>query len=764
MGPNQTIEAFERELVAWLDAADAPKCADSVAWSKRLGQARLLAPDWAAEHGGLGLGPAHVEVLEAALRERGIRRGVNGGLEMLAPALLEYATPAQLAEFLPPIARAEVMWAQGYSEPQAGSDLANVQMRCEDRGDNYVVNGQKVWTSGADESGWIFCLVRTDPSAPKHDGIGFLLVDLTSPGIRVSPIVLISGRSPFCEVFFDDVPVPKKNLVGGERGGWPIAKRLLQFERSMLGSGGLSALTGSGGRKSLADVAREQVGLDDDGALCDADLRQRVARQLVVERANRLTGARARGAEATRVSSILKLASSEASQQRYSLLMDLLGTDGLGWRNEGADAYAASIPKQWLRSRANTIEGGTSEVQLNIIAKRVLGMVGPATSDLPDQSLARGDEQSMIRQGALQLLQELQPIAELRALRDSEDAGGFSPRLWREIVGLGWPGLLAPETVGGAGLGFQEAGVIHEALGRHVVPTPLLSAGVLATCALSIVDGWAAFPQAAGLVSGGTRVALAFEECSRFDPSTIATIATSARSGEGGFELRGRKVAVLDGAAAEIVLVVARVEGEGEGDRVGLFCVAPTAPGVRIEPVRWIDGRRVAEISLEKVILDKTALLGGPISRDALLEPLIDRAAALTAAELVGVSAQALAMTIEYLKTREQFDQKLAEFQALQHRCARMFADIEQCISLVHAALGALDAGDDDASLLASGAKATAADMARHVTEEALQLHGGIGMTEEHDIGLYFKRARASATIFGDASYHYRRVARLSGF
>jgi alkylation response protein AidB-like acyl-CoA dehydrogenase len=367
---------FETELIAWLDASDAPDFSNSVAWSRRLGERGLLAPTWAVEHGGAALDKEKRRFLESQLRERGVRRTVSGGLEMLAPALLEYASEDQLRRFLPPIARAETMWAQGYSEPQAGSDLANVQMRCEDRGDHYLVNGQKIWTSGADDSDWIFCLVRTDPTASKHDGISFLLVDLSSPGIEIKPIVLISGRSPFCEVFFSDVSVPKENLIGGVGGGWPIAKRLLQFERNMLGSGGLSALTGRAGRKSLVEVARERVGLDANGKLDDDELRERVARQMVDERANRLTGGRARGGDAARVSSILKLASSEASQRRYSLLMDLLGTNGFAWESDGYDESERSIPRQWLRSRANTIEGGTSEVQLNIIAKRVLGMPG----------------------------------------------------------------------------------------------------------------------------------------------------------------------------------------------------------------------------------------------------------------------------------------------------------------------------------------------------------------------------------------------------
>ena len=376
MAKQAGFSDFERGLVAWLDEPGAPEFSKSVEWSRRLALRGLLAPGWAVEHGGAALDKEQARFLESELRERGIRRTLNGGLEMLAPVLFEYASPEQLARFLPPIARAEAMWAQGYSEPQAGSDLANVQMRCEDQGEDYLVNGQKIWTSGADDSNWIFCLVRSDPSASKHDGISFLLVELSSPGISISPIVLISGRSPFCEVFFSDVKVPKQNLIGGEGRGWPIAKRLLQFERKMLGSGGLSALTGRAGRKSLVEVAVEQIGLDDDGRLRDDGLRERVARQMVDERANRLTSGRARGADAARVSSILKLASSEASQRRYSLLMDLLGTHGLGWNSEGHGEFESSIPRQWLRSRANTIEGGTSEVQLNIIAKRVLGMSG----------------------------------------------------------------------------------------------------------------------------------------------------------------------------------------------------------------------------------------------------------------------------------------------------------------------------------------------------------------------------------------------------
>lgn len=756
MNQDQSIDDFTHELTTWLDATDAPAPGDTAAWMQRLGAAGLLAPDWPTEYGGCGLDRDRVQRVNAALRERGIRRGVSGGLTMLGPVLIEYASREQCKRFLPPIARGEIVWAQGYSEPQAGSDLANVQMRCEDRGDNYLVNGQKIWTSGADAADWIFCLVRTDPGASKHDGISFLLADLRSEGITISPIVLISGRSPFCQVFFTDVRVPKENLIGGEGGGWPIAKRLLQHERSMLGSGGLSSLTGSAGRKSLADIAIEEVGVDEAGALRDDALRLRVARQDVDERANRLTGARARGADAARVSSILKLTSSEASQQRYSLLMDLLATNGFEWT--AADEARPSIAKQWLRSRANSIEGGTSEVQLNIIAKAVLGMTS-MQAGTPDQSLARGEEQQQIREGALQFLSEEQPMAELRSLRDGDDAAGVSMELWRTMAELGWPGLLAPDEFGGAELGFQELGVVFEALGRHVVPTPLLSTGVLAASALSLIGGWKDFADAAGLAAGDTRVAVALEEAAHFDPDTIETV---SRSTSDGFELSGSKRAVLDGSVADFVLVIARVEGEN--DRLGVFCVSPSASGVSSKPMHWLDGRRAVDLVFDGVVLDSAAQLGGLCAPQALVEPLVDRAAAALAAELAGTAAEALSRTVEYLKTREQFDVKLASFQALQHRCARLFIDVERTISVVQDALRAIDEGDADVSKRASAAKALASETARLVTEEALQLHGGVGMTEEEDIGLYFKRARVSATLWGDANAHYRRIARLSGY
>jgi alkylation response protein AidB-like acyl-CoA dehydrogenase len=378
----------------------------------------------------------------------------------------------------------------------------------------------------------------------------------------------------------------------------------------------------------------------------------------------------------------------------------------------------------------------------------------------PDQSLAANEDQQIIREAALQFLQEEQALARVRAQRDGDEAAGIAPAFWDEISALGWPGLLAPEEHGGSGLGFQELGVVFEALGRHVVASPLFSSGVLAASALSIVDGWAGLEKTHGLATGEQRAALALEESPRFDPYAIATV---ARQTPDGYALTGHKRPVLDAAAADVLLVVARI-GSQASDEVGLFRVDPQAQGVATTPLRWLDGRRAAELSFDAVALSGDALLGTPRPMAELVEPLVDRAAAALAAELVGTMASAFELTLDFLKTREQFDQKLAQFQALQHRTARMFADIESTISLVQDALRAIDEGDADSSAAASAAKAQASAVARQVTAEALQLFGGLGMTEEQDIGLYFKRAQASSTLFGDAAHHYARFAGLSGF
>jgi len=345
-------------------------------WFQRMAERGFLAPTWPREYGGAGLSDAEAQILAQEMKALGCRRPMSSlGLWMLGPVLLEYGTEEQRREHLPGIARGEIRWCQGYSEPGAGSDLASLQTRAVRDGDHYVVTGHKVWTSHGDKADWMFCLVRTDPAAPKHDGISFLLIDMASPGIRVEPIRLISGSSPFCETLFDGVRVPVRNLVGRENGGWEIAKKLLQYERSAISH--LRDANPDEG-ESLDAMAKRALGVQ-GGVIADPVLRDRVIQANLDFLCNRLTLQRSRevaqaGRGVDAASSMFKYYGTELSKRRKELRVVLAGTQGLGWEGDGYTPAELQLTRDWLRSRASSIEGGTTEIQLNIIAKRVLGL------------------------------------------------------------------------------------------------------------------------------------------------------------------------------------------------------------------------------------------------------------------------------------------------------------------------------------------------------------------------------------------------------
>lgn len=348
---------------------------DTKLWLDRMAERGWTAPTWPKAYGGGGLGVEENLILGEELRRINAPAPLAGhGLTMIGPAILEFGTEAQCQEHLPPIASGDIRWCQGYSEPGAGSDLASLQMRAEEDGDEYVVNGSKIWTSGADGADWIFCLVRTDPRAAKHEGISFLVLDMDSPGVTVTPIELISGSSEFCQTFFDDVRVPKRNLIGQPGEGWTVGKRLLQYERSSIG--------GRGGTRQKAKTidawAKEYAG-ERDGRIADAALRDRVTRQRIGDDAYQLTIRRsfeeAQSAKAPSfLSSMFKLYGTEQNMAKSDLMMDILGTQGLGWAGDDFTGAERGATRGWLRSKANSIEGGSSEIQRNIIAKRVLGL------------------------------------------------------------------------------------------------------------------------------------------------------------------------------------------------------------------------------------------------------------------------------------------------------------------------------------------------------------------------------------------------------
>ncbi len=381
---------FRAEIRAWLEASCPPSMRtpakpgedvwggrrrsfasdDARLWFERAVARGFTVPTWPVEYGGAGLTREQARILDEEQRALGCRLPlVSFGIWMLAPVLFEFASDAQKAEFLPPIARGEIRWCQGYSEPGSGSDLASLSTRAVRVGDEYIVDGAKVWTSHADLADWMFCLVRTDPEAPKHDGISFLLIDMASPGITTRPIQLISGSSPFCETRFDGVRVPARNLVGREGGGWQIAKKLLEHERSII----------SVMRDRVSEETEDLPAMYRRLGAGDPALRERVIQAELDFLCNRLTLERTREATAAgrgpgAASSMFKLHATELNKRRKQLRVELAGYQGLGWEGPGFSPEELQLTREWLRSRASSIEGGTSEIQLNIIAKRVLGL------------------------------------------------------------------------------------------------------------------------------------------------------------------------------------------------------------------------------------------------------------------------------------------------------------------------------------------------------------------------------------------------------
>ena len=355
---------------------------DQEIWLERMGDKGWTCPTWPAEYGGGGLSKDENKILQEEMSAMSARSPLGSfGIWMLGPALLEFATEEQKKEHLPGIVKGKYWWCQGYSEPGSGSDLASLSTKAVEDGDNYIINGQKIWTSYADRADKIFCLVRTGPQEPKHDGISFLLIDMDQPGVTTRPITLISGKSPFCETFFDDATAPKKDLVGGLNKGWTVAKRLLEHERTMISNMGLAGGgDGSGSKKmsGLAKVSKQYVGEDEEKKIANPSLRSKVAKHEMNSRAFGLTlqriGEETKVGAPSPAAAMSKYYGTEHNKLRYELLLEAMGSKALGWEGEEFSPEELAITRDWLRTKANSIEGGTSEVQLNVISKRVLGL------------------------------------------------------------------------------------------------------------------------------------------------------------------------------------------------------------------------------------------------------------------------------------------------------------------------------------------------------------------------------------------------------
>jgi len=390
-GVDTDLEGFRAEARAWLEAnfpaslkgqaglASAEVGSgqpDLAAWRKAIGAKGWATPTWPTEYGGGGLTPQQARVLGQEMGRIGAFNPLmfGMGVTMIGPTILDYGTEAQKQKHLPPIVRGEVQWCVGYSEPNAGSDLASLQTKAVDNGDGWTITGQKTWTSGAQYSDWCGLLVRTDPKAKKHEGISFLLVDMRQPGVETRPIGLISGASPFCETFFTEATAPKDALLGQLNVGWTVGKRLLQHERA--------SQTGAsmGGRVTpLDEIAKRYVGVDEKGRIADPDLRTRVIRHQMDARVHGLTLARAM-AEAKgnnspgNAASVLKNSATTVAQTRAELTLEIMGGQGLGWEGEAFAPDELEAVRGWLWGKAMSIYGGSAEIQNNIVSKRILNL------------------------------------------------------------------------------------------------------------------------------------------------------------------------------------------------------------------------------------------------------------------------------------------------------------------------------------------------------------------------------------------------------
>ena len=382
-------DTFRDEARAWLEAnvpaslrgdsslvtdasmAGERPTGDYELWRRRMGEKGWGAPTWPKAYGGGGLTPAEARVLAQAMAAIGVANPIIGmGTSMFGPTLLEYGTEDQKQRHIPSIVRGDLRWCQGYSEPGAGSDLAALQTKLEDAGDHWVVNGQKIWTSGAQWADWCFCLVRTD-TTKKHEGISFVLINMRQPGVETRPIKLIAGNSPFCETFFTNARVEKSDMVGPLNGGWTIGKRLLQHERSGQG-GGARVLGGGASLPSLLETYSDHA----DG---ESDVRNRVIANLLDAKAHALTLARAaseaRGNQnPSAATSIMKNSGTRIGQDKAELTLELMGVQGLGWEGDDFAADERAAVRAWLGGKATTIYGGSFEIQNNIISKRILGL------------------------------------------------------------------------------------------------------------------------------------------------------------------------------------------------------------------------------------------------------------------------------------------------------------------------------------------------------------------------------------------------------
>jgi acyl-CoA dehydrogenase len=726
-----------------------------IPWQRVLAKRGWAAPHWPVEWGGCAWTPRQHDIFASEMSAADAPKVSPLGLVMAAPVLVAFGTQAQKERWLADIRNGVSYWCQGYSEPGSGSDLASLQCRARREGNEWVINGSKIWTTHAHNATHMFCLVRTDNSGKPQQGISFLMFELNNPGIQIRPIISISGDHEFNQVFFDEARVPADALIGEENQGWTIAKFLLEHER-----GGSSApfLRGRLARlreslqeafaQGASDTEHEDIALSLANAQCRIDALHAWEQEVLTAR----IGGGTQPAWMPAAPSMGKVLATELKQHLTELGLDIAGVYGASSLTiEEAAAHALPVPEEsvfatraYLNDRAASIYGGTNEVQRNLIARHVLG------AEVVEPVLPLEETQAM-------LVASLQGWLQDKLLFDKRAPMIATPEaiapLWQGLAHeLGLLGAALPEHLGGMGGGLPEQLLICQALGAALVGEPYSSSAVLGANLLQALGDPAADALLQGLAEGHVRLAVAaLEPAGRTD---LSWVQTRLHNSNGQLQITGRKALVRGAPGATHWLVSAR----DDAGQLRICLLDPAASGVQRRDVCLIDGAWAAELAFDQTPVQ--ALIGEGDSVAALSQAW-DTATLAAGAEAVGVMQALMRDTLNYTSQRKQFGQPLAAFQALQHRMADMYMALVQAAAAVGACADVLGYSPERRAERVSSAHVTVMRAARLVGQGAVQLHGGMGMTDELAVGHGFKRLTVIEQQFGGVAQHLRRVAGL---
>lgn len=724
-------------------------------WQRELSAIGWGAPSWPKEFGGTGWPLLKQAVLQEELLLSGAPAVDSLGLGTIGPTIIRHGTADQQSRFLKRIINFDDYWAQAYSEPGAGSDLASLSCTARLDGDHYVVNGTKIWQSHAHWANWALTLVRTSQGKRKQEGITVLLIDLTAPGVSVRPIKFVNGTVFHSQLFFDNVCVPAANRIGDEGAGWAIAKSLLVTERLFTGrvpecKRQLAEL------KKLAAV--EGPGRTDLRAqpwfarrIAELEIRLQAFDHAWWRAVERAQAGEDLGDEVLK----LRLISGALLPDLHGLQLEIAGADGLlvdpaSLHDDGAESgpslspqHAENIHIHHFRYRGITLGTGSAEVQRDLVAREVFerGSAG-------DRPAAETDSETMLAETVKRFVERDYTFERRRDIIATK--ASFDPTTWTSIADIGLMGLLAPADEGYGG-SIRDMTIVCEAMGEGLVVEPYAWTAV-AGVTIAATDRAAAAKAGlslAGMITGDQKVALAWlEPGARFDRDHCKTV---ARRSAASWVLNGSKHLVWGAASADKIVVTARLE-RADGD-LALFCVDASALSGSLHHKAYND-RTASTIDMNALTLDDAALLSRGAPAQALLAQVLDKATLALCAEGIGAMDKALAITLDYMKTRKQFGRPIAEFQALRHRVVDHCLALYSARSLVRIAAAALTDGPSDACKAVAAAKWMTGRVARQVGHDVLQLHGAIGFQDETPISHYAKFLVSLDAMLGDAEHH----------